>query len=70
MKTHHEIMAARSKVEPIDKRKKEIDALFVAALNVLDLQNLTDQQRHIADQIYELCNQLEETVRSEETVRA
>lgn len=50
------------KVKPIDNRKREIAALTVAALNVLDLQNLTGKQRNLADQIYGLCSQLEDTV--------
>lgn len=54
-------MAQKAAVDAIDKRKDEFGALTVAALNMLDLQNLTDQQRYIADQIYELCNQLEYT---------
>lgn len=53
---------ALNTAKPIDNKQVEFGKLTVAALNVLDLQNLSDKQRHIADQVYDLCNQLEETV--------
>lgn len=43
-------------------RKALIEALVIAALNVLDIRDLSDKQRNIADQIYGLCNELEETI--------
>lgn len=38
-----------------------VDKLVCAALDVLDTR-LTDEQRYLADQIYELCNSLEATL--------
>jgi hypothetical protein len=44
----------------IDHRNEKLEALTVAVLDALDLQNLTKEQRYIVDQIYQLCGKLEE----------
>lgn len=45
-------------MEKPDEAKDAIASLVIAALNVQDAE-LTDWQRHLADQIYGLANALE-----------
>ena len=55
------LSTARHMAQQVSNTEAMIGALTKSALNVLDMC-LTDQQRHIADQVYDLCNQLEGTL--------
>lgn len=50
------------RAKTIDNRKQAIEALVIAALDVLDCQNLTANQRMYAEQAYEFANQLEYSI--------
>ena len=41
-----------------ERKAKAIDALVCAALNLLD-EELSDEERHVGGEIYDLCNRLE-----------
>lgn len=43
-------------------KREHIDELVCAALNMLDCQDLTEEQRATAEQIYELSNSLESSI--------
>ncbi len=49
-----------NKPKPTTTAESQVEALAIAALNVMD-EKLTDHQRHIAEQIYDLVNSLEYT---------